>query len=182
MLSLSAEQSQNADHSQSYYPEPAVHPQPQPQPQPAQPTPYSPNSPTPYYPWTPYDPYQQLQQPAVIPNPCGEGGVVHPMAASSPLPYYCTCGGQDQYFGASCAYGRVEANPCQLYNTNNYPNDAYFTTRLDSSLFIQCSGPQMFLLSCPRPLQFSMVLKRCEWNVSPSPQPQPIPYGPQPVY
>lgn len=113
---------------------------------------------------------------ACLSNPCGPQGVCNSMAPNSPIPYYCTCS-NEAYFGTNCNYANEEANPCLLYN--NYPNqEAFFTTRISPSLFVHCNGPKLYLQVCPKPLVFSVVLKRCERTVYGSQEKSQSTYSP----
>jgi hypothetical protein len=98
------------------------------------------------------------------PNPCGANtcdlnGVCHAMPIHSPIPFYCSCF-QDNFFGLRCSRD-LEQNPCKSKVAEG--QEAFFSTKLDPSLFIHCDGPRLHLKACSSPLVFSKELNRCDW-------------------
>lgn len=88
-------------------------------------------------------------------QPCGSNGRCHTMSPGSPIPYYCTCF-DEQAFGIGCESQRLEGNPCLLLGTS-----AFYLTRLDQALFVQCDDRKMYLRFCSRPLVFSIRSNAC---------------------
>lgn len=91
-------------------------------------------------------------------HPCGSNGHCHVMPAGSPIPYYCSCFG-DEGFGMGCEPRQLERNPC-LSGVGAW-HDVFYLTRLDHALFIQCDEKHMHLKFCARPLVFSVHHRAC---------------------
>lgn len=98
-------------------------------------------------------------------QPCGAQGQCHSMPAGSPIPYYCSCFG-DQAFGLGCEPRRLERNPCAIGSP--WHEASFFLTRLDHALFVQCDEGKMHLKFCTRPLVFSIQSQACVYSVDPN--------------
>lgn len=90
-------------------------------------------------------------------NPCGSKNKCNLVSAGSSLSYFCECSDQE-LIGLNCENG-LEVNPCFKNK-----EEKLFATKLDESVFIQCTGRKANIMPCPASLVFSSSGQRCDWH------------------
>ena len=97
---------------------------------------------------------------ACFSNPCESFGETenkcHLIAPGNTIAYYCECFGNEK-FGLKCD-SSAEINPCLSSNKQRL-----FPTKINKSVFVQCTGSKVVVMPCPSSLVFSLSTQRCDW-------------------
>jgi len=93
-------------------------------------------------------------------NSCGSNGVCISLAPGAPVSSYCVCQNGLSY-GLNCDTS-MESNPCLETEADN----AFFGSKANPAVFVQCDGHVPHLRFCNYPLIWSARTSGCEWNVS----------------